>query len=167
MGGPIINSITYLEMVRDSKRAECISPDRVSVKITDVELKRAEFKSSKLKSVDSKSKSAESKGHERSSGSGSSMAGSRAGLGAGSRAFRCHAADMILHVAPDGTLGTCRVHQEPLGNVSEGLERAWRAGQKRRREIVSGCEGCLFFGYVENSLLYDFVPEVMMHYDWM
>lgn len=81
--------------------------------------------------------------------------------------FKCHAADIILHVAPDGTVSTCRVHQEPLGNICNGLARAWDASQQRRREIAEKCDGCLFFGYVENSLLYEFVPEVMMHYEWM
>jgi hypothetical protein len=36
-----------------------------------------------------------------------------------------------------------------------------------RKKIAGGCKGCLFFGYVENSLLYDMVPEVMAHYEWM
>jgi len=81
--------------------------------------------------------------------------------------FRCHASEIILHVAADGSIGCCRVHQEPLGNVSQGLENAWRSSQERRRETVAGCEGCLFFGYVENSLLFDFVPEVMAHYEWI
>jgi MoaA/NifB/PqqE/SkfB family radical SAM enzyme len=81
--------------------------------------------------------------------------------------FNCHASDIILHVASDGGIDCCRVHQEPLGNVSEGLAKVWRSSQKRRREIVQGCEGCLFFGYVENSLLFDFSPEVLAHYEWI
>lgn len=81
--------------------------------------------------------------------------------------FKCHAGDIILHVAPDGTIGSCRVHNQPLGNVSEGLAKVWQSSQERRKEIVQGCDGCLFFGYVENSLLYEFVPEVMRHYEWM
>lgn len=81
--------------------------------------------------------------------------------------FKCHAGDIILHVAADGTVQNCRVHQEPLGHVSQGLARVWQSSQERRREIVRECEGCLFFGYVENSLLYEFVPEVMRHYEWM
>lgn len=81
--------------------------------------------------------------------------------------FNCHAGDIILHVAADGSVGCCRVHQEPLGNVSQGLAEVWQSSQERRRKIVAGCEGCLFFGYVENSLLYDFVPEVLAHYEWI
>jgi MoaA/NifB/PqqE/SkfB family radical SAM enzyme len=81
--------------------------------------------------------------------------------------FNCHAGDIILHVAADGTIENCRVHREPLGNVAEGLAKVWQSSQDRRKEIVQGCEGCLFFGYVENSLLYEFVPEVMRHYEWM
>ena len=81
--------------------------------------------------------------------------------------FNCHASDIILHVAADGSMESCRVHHEPLGNVSEGLAKVWQSSQERRREIVQGCEGCLFFGYVENSLLYEFVPEVLAHYEWI
>jgi MoaA/NifB/PqqE/SkfB family radical SAM enzyme len=81
--------------------------------------------------------------------------------------FRCHAPQIVLHVASDGTIMNCRVHKEPLGNVSEGIARVWKSSKKRREEIVRDCEGCLFFGYVENSLLYDFRPEVLAHYQWM
>ena len=81
--------------------------------------------------------------------------------------FNCHAGDIILHVAADGTIENCRVHQEALGNVSEGLEAVWQSSQERREETVLSCQKCLFFGYVENSLLYEFVPEVMRHYEWM
>lgn len=81
--------------------------------------------------------------------------------------FSCHASDIILHVAADGSVDCCRVHQERLGNVSEGLAKVWQSSQERRKEIVRECEGCLFFGYVENSLLYDFVPEVLAHYEWI
>jgi MoaA/NifB/PqqE/SkfB family radical SAM enzyme len=81
--------------------------------------------------------------------------------------FKCHASDIVLHIASDGTIQNCRVHQEPLGNVSEGIARVWKNSQKRRKETVQRCRGCLFFGYVENSLLYEFVPEVLAHYEWM
>jgi len=81
--------------------------------------------------------------------------------------FRCHAADIILHVAADGSIEGCRMHREQLGSVSQGIERVWEQSRQRRREMMEECQGCLFFGYVENSLLYDFMPEVMRHYEWM
>ncbi|OPY54851.1 MAG: pyrroloquinoline quinone biosynthesis protein PqqE [Methanosaeta sp. PtaU1.Bin060] len=81
--------------------------------------------------------------------------------------FRCHASDIILHVSPSGIIENCRVHQEPLGMVSDGISRVWDATLKKRKGISQSCKGCLFFGYVENSLLYEFVPEVMAHYEWM
>jgi len=81
--------------------------------------------------------------------------------------FRCHAPQIVLHVASDGTIMNCRVHKEPLGHVSQGIANVWEASIERREEIVRECEGCLFFGYVENSLLYDFRPEVLAHYQWM
>ena len=36
-----------------------------------------------------------------------------------------------------------------------------RRKSERRNEIAGECEGCLFFEYVENSLLYDMFSEVM------
>ncbi len=81
--------------------------------------------------------------------------------------FRCHASDIVLHVSSDGTIENCRVERAPLGNVSDGIRNIWESSKETRRKITGGCRGCLFFGYVENSLLYDFVPEVMAHYEWM
>ncbi|MDM7912639.1 MAG: radical SAM protein [Methanotrichaceae archaeon] len=81
--------------------------------------------------------------------------------------FRCHASDIVLHVSSDGTIENCRVERAPLGNVSDGIMNVWKASKGKRRQITGSCRGCLFFGYVENSLLYDFVPEVMSHYEWM
>jgi MoaA/NifB/PqqE/SkfB family radical SAM enzyme len=81
--------------------------------------------------------------------------------------FRCHASDIILHVTADGTIECCRSQKALLGRVSEGLLNVWRASEEKRKKIAGDCKGCLFFGYVENSLLYDMVPEVMVHYEWM
>jgi len=81
--------------------------------------------------------------------------------------FRCHASDIVLHVSSDGTIENCRVERAPLGNISDGILNVWESSKETRRQITRGCRGCLFFGYVENSLLYDFVPEVMKHYEWM
>jgi MoaA/NifB/PqqE/SkfB family radical SAM enzyme len=81
--------------------------------------------------------------------------------------FRCHASDIILHVAPDGTVENCRFWGTPLGHVSQGIPEVWRASGEERRRIARDCSGCLFFGYAENSLLYDMVPEVMARYQWM
>jgi MoaA/NifB/PqqE/SkfB family radical SAM enzyme len=81
--------------------------------------------------------------------------------------FRCHASDIVLHVSSDGTVENCRVERASLGNVSDGILKVWESSKEMRRQITGDCRGCLFFGYVENSLLYDFVPEVMSHYEWM
>jgi MoaA/NifB/PqqE/SkfB family radical SAM enzyme len=81
--------------------------------------------------------------------------------------FLCHASDIILHVAADGTVINCRARKEPLGKVSDGISNVWRSSADKRLEIKESCKGCLFFGYAENSLLYEFVPEVMVHYEWM
>ena len=81
--------------------------------------------------------------------------------------FRCHASDIILHVTADGTIECCRSQKAALGRVSDGLLNIWKASEEKRKKIAGDCKGCLFFGYVENSLLYDMVPEVMAHYEWM
>ena len=71
----------------------------------------------------------------------------------------------ILH---DGTLETCRVQNESLGNVMwDGFENVWKNSEEQRKEIVRNCKGCLFFGYVENSLMQSLNPEVLMNYEWM
>jgi len=82
-------------------------------------------------------------------------------------AYRCHASDMILNVTSDGVIENCRLCRKPLGNVEDGIGRVWESSKDMRREIVEGCDGCLFFGYAEGSLLYDFKPEVILHYEWI
>lgn len=81
--------------------------------------------------------------------------------------YKCHANDLILCVAADGSIENCRVHRQPLGNISEGIANVWERTREERKIKAENCERCLFFGYVENSLLYDFNLEVMRHYDWM
>jgi MoaA/NifB/PqqE/SkfB family radical SAM enzyme len=81
--------------------------------------------------------------------------------------FRCHASDIVLHVTADGKIENCRVCRAHLGDVSSGIANVWKSSRERRRRIAEECKGCLFFGYVENSLLYDFKPEVIAHYEWM
>lgn len=81
--------------------------------------------------------------------------------------FRCHAPQIVLPVASDGTIQICRVKKEDLGSVSQGIARVWESSMELRNKAVRECEGCLFFGYVENSLLYDLRPEVIRRYRWM
>ncbi len=81
--------------------------------------------------------------------------------------YTCHANQIVLGVAADGSVENCRVHREPIGNISEGIAKVWERTKAERDQKASECQKCLFFGYVENSLLYDFKFEVMKHYDWM
>lgn len=82
--------------------------------------------------------------------------------------YNCRASGIIMNVTHDGTLETCRVQNEPLGNVIwDGFESVWKNSEERRKEIVKDCKGCLFFGYTENSLMQSFNPEVLMNYEWM
>ncbi len=82
--------------------------------------------------------------------------------------YKCRASWVIINVTHDGTLETCRVQNEPLGNVIwDGFQSVWENSEEHRKEIVKNCQGCLFFGYAENSLMQSFNPEVLMHYEWM
>lgn len=81
--------------------------------------------------------------------------------------FRCHAADIILNITSDGSIEHCRLNKERLGHIDDGLENIWKSSREKRRQIVHNCKGCLFFGYVEGSMLYDLRPEVMAHYEWI
>ncbi len=81
--------------------------------------------------------------------------------------FRCHASDIILNVTSDGWIENCRLKTEHLGHIRDGLVNVWESSLEQRRKITTECEGCLFFGYAEGSMLYDFKPEVMAHYEWI
>jgi len=81
--------------------------------------------------------------------------------------FRCHAGDLILHVTADGRIENCRVCRTHLGDVRDGIANVWESSRDVRKKAAENCGGCLFFGYVENSLLYEFNREVMAHYEWM
>ena len=81
--------------------------------------------------------------------------------------FRCHASDIILNVTSDGWIENCRLKTEHLGHIRDGLVNVWESSREKRRKITNECEGCLFFGYAEGSMLYDFKPEVMAHYEWI
>ncbi|MDW7731867.1 MAG: radical SAM protein [Methanolobus sp.] len=81
--------------------------------------------------------------------------------------YSCHANDIILDVAADGSIENCRVYREPIGHIRDGIANVWEATREKRKAMSEECRKCLFFGYVENSLLYDFNIEVMRHYEWM
>jgi len=86
----------------------------------------------------------------------------------GKMTYKCRASGFIMDVTHDYTLETCRVQNEPLGNVMlDGLESVWKNSERRRSEIMQNCKGCLFFGYVENSLIQSLNPEVLMNYEWI
>ncbi|WP_406670523.1 radical SAM protein [Methanolobus sp. ZRKC4] len=81
--------------------------------------------------------------------------------------FTCHANDIILDVTADGSIENCRVHRSPIGHISEGIGNVWESTKKLRKDTARNCQKCLFFGYVENSLMYNFDLEVAQHYEWM
>ena len=81
--------------------------------------------------------------------------------------FVCHANEIILDVTADGSIENCRVHQSPIGHISEGIGNVWASTKELRKDTARNCHKCLFFGYVENSLMYNFNLEVLQHYEWM
>jgi len=81
--------------------------------------------------------------------------------------WKCHAPNILIGVSQEGMVYTCRVHREPLADIRDGLENVWKQWCKQMHEKASSCEGCLFFGYAENSMMYRFNPEVIRHYEWM
>ncbi|WP_406660516.1 radical SAM protein [Methanolobus sp. ZRKC3] len=81
--------------------------------------------------------------------------------------YTCHGNEIVMGVAADGSIENCRVHRKPIGNISEGIANAWERTRKERKKMADECQKCLFFGYVENSLMYDFKLEVLQHYEWM
>ncbi len=81
--------------------------------------------------------------------------------------FKCHASNIILNITSDGWIENCRVKKKRLGHIREGLENLWNKSFELRNKTTKECKGCLFFGYVEGSLMYDFKPEVVAHYEWI
>ncbi len=82
-------------------------------------------------------------------------------------AFTCHASDIIMDVTADGSIENCRVHRKPIGHISEGIGNVWKRTRDLRKRTAENCDKCLFFGYVENSLMYNFDLEVARNYEWM
>ncbi len=82
-------------------------------------------------------------------------------------AWKCHAPNILIGVSQEGMVHTCRVHRDPLADIRDGFENVWNQCGKSMQETASSCEGCLFFGYAENSMMYRFNPEVIHHYKWM
>ncbi|UGV40561.1 radical SAM protein [Methanococcoides orientis] len=83
------------------------------------------------------------------------------------KGYNCHVNNLILDVTADGSIENCRIHRERLGNVKDGIVNVWKSSKVRQKELTENCEGCFFFGYVENSLMYDLNLEVLQHYEWM
>lgn len=77
--------------------------------------------------------------------------------------FKCHANKVILHISSDGKIENCRACRDVLGKIEDGLKNVWKSSKDEREGVSKGCGGCLFFGYVESSLLYSLKPEVMLN----
>ena len=77
--------------------------------------------------------------------------------------FRCHVNDIILHVSSNAEVENCRVHRQNMGEVEGRLGKVWECSKDKRKKISEECNGCLFFGYAELSLLYSLKTEVILN----
>ena len=77
--------------------------------------------------------------------------------------FYCHVNDIILHVSSNGEVENCRVHRQNMGYGEGTLGKFWDSSKDKRKKISKECDGCLFFGYAELSLLYSLKPEVILN----
>ncbi|RLI74718.1 pyrroloquinoline quinone biosynthesis protein PqqE [Archaeoglobales archaeon] len=75
--------------------------------------------------------------------------------------FKCKVNEVIIHLSSDGKIESCF---GVVGSVDDDLAKLWSSWKNKTKKLVEGCEGCLFSGYVEISLLFSFNVEVMLNY---
>lgn len=75
--------------------------------------------------------------------------------------FNCKVNDTILHLGLDGKVESCF---GVIGDASEDLEELWRKWKPQVKQLGEKCEGCLFSGYVETSLLFSLDRRVIWNY---
>lgn len=75
--------------------------------------------------------------------------------------FNCKVNETILHLGLDGKIESCF---GVIGEANEDLEELWRKWKPRGKQLSQECEGCLFSGYVETSLLFNLDWRVIWNY---
>lgn len=75
--------------------------------------------------------------------------------------FKCKVNDTILHLGLDGKVESCF---GVIGDANEDLEELWKKWRLQGKQLSEKCEGCLFSGYVETSLLFNLDRRVIWNY---
>ena len=75
--------------------------------------------------------------------------------------FRCRVNEAILHLGLDGKIESC---SGVIGDFRDDLAELWSSWREEARSLAENCDGCLFSGYVEISLLFNFNVRVMWNY---
>lgn len=75
--------------------------------------------------------------------------------------FKCKVNETILHLALDGKVESC---YGVIGDANEDLEELWKKWRPQGKELDKNCQGCLFSGYVETSLLFGLDRKVIWNY---
>ena len=75
--------------------------------------------------------------------------------------FRCRVNEAILHLGLDGKIESC---SSVIGDFRDNLEDLWKHHAVKAREEADRCPGCLFSGYVEISLFFNFNLNAVWNY---
>ncbi|MFW5935856.1 MAG: radical SAM protein [Candidatus Hadarchaeota archaeon] len=75
--------------------------------------------------------------------------------------FKCKVNETILHLGLDGKVESCF---GVIGDANEDLEELWKKWRLQGKQLSEKCEGCLFSGYVETSLLFNLDRRVIWNY---
>jgi|Deesub1362A_J573_1020465.scaffolds.fasta_scaffold00137_35 MoaA/NifB/PqqE/SkfB family radical SAM enzyme len=75
--------------------------------------------------------------------------------------FRCRVNEVILHLGLNGKIESC---SGVIGDFRDDLDELWSSWRREAKSLAEDCEGCLFSGYVETSLLFNFNLRVMWNY---
>lgn len=75
--------------------------------------------------------------------------------------FKCKVNDTILHLGLDRKVESCF---GVIGDANEDLEELWKKWRLQGKQLSEKCEGCLFSGYVETSLLFNLDRRVIWNY---
>ncbi|MGM9998562.1 MAG: radical SAM/SPASM domain-containing protein [Candidatus Bruticola sp.] len=73
-----------------------------------------------------------------------------------SKRFACLVNRSILYIMPDGSLTSCGIRQEPLGNLAfQNFAEVWHSAKmEQARQLVSECAGCCQYSLKLMSSIY-------------
>lgn len=74
--------------------------------------------------------------------------------------FRCRVNEVIIHLGLDGKIESC---SRTIGNSGDDLAKLWDSWRVEAKRLQD-CNGCLFSGYVEVSMLFNLNYRVLWNY---